>query len=396
MIVTDSAVKKLLINNAVSRRLVIHFPDGTVDDITSESIVSESMTLKRSINDSKELKFGGGIASQFKIKVFGIETDITDKIIEVSLIQTVRPLLYPSEDLLPSEDLFPCGDNVEYSYRLFTGKIDSALRQKNRSIKEIIAYDDFYSDSTYVYDFMTGFATYSPNATLRSLVSSIELKIDHDEDTEDVELFNDNTALSMTLAYTKNVIQSKKTTTTNILIAYAELNAAFAVMDNYNKLKYVQLLSPDVEEVAVYSDLEWEEFETANINYIEFPYSNKDDSNIETLHYAYGFASDTPSRYISDNLITKCCSNISTFVKAFSNNSNNYIFYDIYKYRPYKAVLFDYWWLEPGDKVIIHTGAEDTPTVTSYVFSVTISGIQNIKTTINANGEKYLGKDETA
>lgn len=389
MIVTDSKTKELLLNNTVGRELVIHFPDDDIDDITGENMVSESMTLERSIIKEKEFKFGGGIAAQFTIKVIGIETDLTGKNIEVSLNQTVRPLLYPSDDLFPSENLFPCGGTDTYKWRLFTGKIDSALRQKNRKVKEIIAYDDFYNSSRYVYDFLTSFAVYSSNANLGDLRYPLEDRLGHD-DNEGLVLFNDNTELSLTLENTKKFIQANKTTSSDVLMAYAELNAAFAVMDRYNKLKYIQLLNTGVETIPYYMDLEWEEYVTAPITGMQFAYGGESDQ-----YYKLGYGSATPSIYISNNIITKCCSNVRGLISAFYDNvGNNYIFNDVYKYRPYKAKLFDYWWLEPGDKVSIQTGVEDTPIINSYVFSVKLSGVHNMKVTINADGKQYLGKDE--
>lgn len=383
MIVTDSNTKELLLNNTVSRELVIHFPDDDIDDIKSAQIVSESMTLKRSIVKGSEFKFGGGIASQFNIKVIGIETELADKNIEVSLQQTVRPLLYPSEDLFPTDDLFPCGGTESYEWRIFTGKIDSAKRLKNRAVKEIIAFDDLYSNSKYVYDYMTSVAIYSPTQALVNFRQVIEDRLDHSDDNEGLVLFNDETALSMTLENTQKAVKPKKTTTTDVLTAYAELNSAFLVADRFNKLSYVQLLDPSIEEITYYKDLEWEEYDTAPITGTQFSYNGENDT-----YYAWGYAAT--SIYTSENLITKCCTDVATLVKQAYENFKN----DKCVFRPFKAVLFDYWWLEPGDKVILSTQAEDTPTVTSFVFSVILSGISNIKVTINADGKQYLGKDE--
>ena len=402
MIVTDPKERDLLLHNTVGRELVIRFPDDNIE-ISSDNIVSESMSLTRSIIDGKELKFGGCIASQFKIKVIdvdkiqGISADLTGKNIEVSLKQTVRPLLYPSIDLYPSESLFPCGANVVYKWRIFTGKIDSALRQKNRAVREIIAYDDFYSTAKYVYEQMTDFAAYPTGVNLKVVREFMEGVINHPDDTEGVELFNDNTPLTFTLDNTRNSVRANKTTTIDVLSACAELNAAFAVMDTENKLRYIQLGGVNAqldEEIEYYSDLEWEEYEIAPITSAKFVYGGENDN-----YYFYPFfTADTLSVYISDNIITKCCSNIATLVDNFFPHpylpEDNHLFGDLLVYRPYKATLFDYWWLEPGDKISILAGTDDTQQIISYVFSVTLTGIQNIRVKINADGVKYLGKDE--
>ena len=82
-------------------------------------------------------------------------------------------------------------------------------------------------------------------------------------------------------------------------------------------------------------------------------------------------------------------------VTAFNNNNgNNYIFYDLYSYRPFSADVFARWWLEPGDKVKIKTGYDDTETVESFVFERTIKGINGMRVTLKAQGTEFIGKDE--
>ena len=87
-------------------------------------------------------------------------------------------------------------------------------------------------------------------------------------------------------------------------------------------------------------------------------------------------------------------SDIGSIVTAFSQNGKNYIFNDLYSYRPFSAEVFARWWIEPGDRVVIKTGYNDTETVDSFVFSRTIKGINGMSVTIKAGGVEYLGKDE--
>ena len=56
--------------------------------------------------------------------------------------------------------------------------------------------------------------------------------------------------------------------------------------------------------------------------------------------------------------------------------------------------MFARWWLEPGDKVAIKTGYNDTETVESFVLSRTLKGINGMHCIIKATGTEFLGKDE--
>lgn len=141
------------------------------------------------------------------------------------------------------------------------------------------------------------------------------------------------------------------------------------------------------EEINAYSELTFEEYETRPINRIRFKYAKNNTMD-------YGFSDEKQSWYISDNLITSCCNEISNFVKAFYINEKNYIFYDLYSYRPFSASVFARWWLEPGDKIRIQTGYKDTETVESFVFERTIKGINGMRVSLKANGTEFIGKDE--
>lgn len=211
--------------------------------------------------------------------------------------------------------------------------------------------------------------------------------------------FNNGKILTgkMTYDLVKSVIRDDEVVS-EILKAYCELNACFGLIDSEGALKFItlykqqsnQTAKKDVDEtISEYTDLEFEEYVTRPINRIRF-------SENKNGHSDYGFSTDRQSWYISDNIITKSCINASELVTAFKpgNSKNNYIFYDLYSYRPFSADVLSRWWLEPGDKVRIKTGYNDTEYVESFVFERTIKGINGMKVTIKSHGEEFLGKDE--
>lgn len=144
--------------------LIITFPDGDEQDITEENIVSESMRLTQSICDEDYLKFGGCIASEFRIDLLNTNErsftqELTGRWISVKLIQhkiSDRPV-YPSRLLYPSGDLFPGFERDETVHYIFSGFIESAnLSENDMNVRTVIAYDAlallYSADATnYVY-----------------------------------------------------------------------------------------------------------------------------------------------------------------------------------------------------------------------------------------------------
>lgn len=411
MLAIDEQTRSLLLENSIHREIIIRFPnaaEGEINEIGSSNIIAESFELKHSICDEKEFVLGGCIAGQLTIQVIGIEQALNNKRINVFIRQTYSTGdLLPSNTLYPSGDLYPGQQKATIEKQIFSGTIDSSLRQKNRSVKEIVAYDDMYLMSqTKCAAWFEGYVQYSvigKNRTLRHLIFTT---LDHFESLTNSDIsygeiplsFNDLKILNMNLDTVKSVVRDNMVVT-DLLKAYCELNACFAIMSPTGKLKLTKLYKqvntasatekkPVDEIITAYADLTFEEYTTRPINRIRFKY-NKDKS------FDYGHSATRQSWYVSDNLITSCCSDVGEFVTAFNdNNGKNYIFNDLYSYRPFSADAFARWWIEPGDKVAVKTGYNDTETIESFVFERTIKGINGMRVTLKAQGTEFIGKDE--
>lgn len=393
MIDLSESIKENLLDNSLYREIILRFPDATGDEITeitSSNIVTESFELVNSICDEKEFVMGGCIAGQMKIQVIGIEEALNNKRINVFIRQSyVSGKLYPSSSLYPSSETEPRLLKSTVEVQVFSGVVNSSLRQNNRSIKEIIAYDDLYQASKIkMYNIFSSFAVYGTKlGTIREFIME-QILGSYDYEDEFVG-FNDDIKLSLSLDLVKSICDCNLTAF-DLLNAYCELNACFAVMTGAGEIKFIQLLNPSIENVNYYSDLTFEEYETRDINLIRFTY-NKDQTSI------YGFGTDSGSWYVSDNIICRCCTDILNLITNFYDHLNggqNYIFYDLYKYRPFEADVFARYWIEPGDKVVINTGCSDVPVVESFVFSRTIKGINGMRVKIKADGTEYLGSKE--
>lgn len=388
----DSETKNNILQNSIQREIIIRFPeekDSTeVKEISSDNIIADSFELSQSICDDTEFKLGGCIAGQLTVQVIGIEQQLNNKRINVFLRQTYsNGELYPSENLYPSDSLFPGEEKKSVEIQIFSGTIDSSLRQKNRAVKEIIAYDDLYNASRlYVYNYFSSLAAYSPNVDLETIRwTLINSFIDYDYKDEFVG-FNDSKKLSLSLELVKSVCNSKLTVA-DLLSAYCELNSCFSVMNGQGKIKFIELFNSQTEDIEYYKDLTFQEYTTRPINIIKFQYA-KDQT------FAFGHGADKQSWYVSDNIITRCCTDVSEIIMAFNSNGQNYIFYDLYKYRPFNADVFARWWIEAGDKIRIKTGYTDTEVVESFVLSRNIKGINGMTIKLIANGTEYLGKEE--
>ena len=390
MIALSEEIKNYLLNDSTYREIIIRFPDATngeIAEIGSDNIIADSFELTNSICDESDFRLGGCIASQMSVKVIGIEQELNNKRINVFLRQGYSMgYLYPSDDLFPSDDLYPTTRKGSIEVQLFSGTIDSSLRQKNRSVKEIIAFDDLYKASQLLaYNWLTSLAQYSPKITMYDFRVSLVDKFisDYSYDSE-FNGINDDKALSLNLEYVKSVCD-KKLTVLDLLQAYCELNACFCIMDGTGKVKFIQLNDSQTEVVEFYSELTFEEFVTTPINLIKFPYKND-------YVFAYGNTGvEKQSWYISDNILSSCCEDISELIMSF--NGDNF-FGHVFTYRPFTADVFARWWIESGDRVVIKTGYNDTEVVESFVFSRTLKGINGMRNSIQSQGVEYLGKDE--
>lgn len=404
MLSIPNEIKPLLLENSIHREIIIRFPnaaEGEISEIGSSNIIAESFELKHSICDEKEFVLGGCIAGQLTIQVVGIEQALNNKRINVFIRQTYSTGdLLPSDTLYPSDDLFPGPQKATIETQIFSGTIDSSLRQKNRSVKEIIAYDDMYLMSqTKCATWFTDYVMHTVTKQDTPLKSLATILIENFENVGTKAIgrnFNDEKILKMNYDTVKSVVKDNMVVT-DLLKAYCELNACFAIINVNGNLVFRKLYKktssatekkPVDEEINAYADLSFEEYTTRPINRIRFKY-NKD------LNFDYGHSATRQSWYVSDNIITSCCSDVGELVTAFNDNKgNNYIFNDLYSYRPFSADVFARWWLEPGDKVKIKTGYDDTETVESFVFERTIKGINGMRVTLKAQGTEFIGKDE--
>ena len=118
--------------------------------ITSDNIVTESMSLKQSICDEEALTFGGCIASELSIKLLNtaqrqFTTELAGRWISVSITQYYADpenVLTPSSAVYPASSLYPGTQMSSRLFYVFSGYIDSATIDKtDKNVINIKAYD---------------------------------------------------------------------------------------------------------------------------------------------------------------------------------------------------------------------------------------------------------------
>ncbi len=148
MISISDTYKQKIINELISNKLEILFPDGEFETITETNIESESMNLKQSICDEDSLRFGGCIASQFKISLINTTDRIFDSKLAGCWIAVRLTQSFPSGNPLfcgnvyPEYSLYPGETVTSKVWYVFNGVIDSSDIDKNdRNKITIVAYD---------------------------------------------------------------------------------------------------------------------------------------------------------------------------------------------------------------------------------------------------------------
>ena len=397
--------------NIIYRELEIRFPNGEAETIKGNNIISESMTITRSISDGN-LKLGGCIATQFELQLIGISPDrVQGKKIQAVFLEYSDQhyeVLYPRDNLIPSDSLIPDG---QYSYNcteriMFTGYVDKAARQKNRQIINITAYDDLYRlGYQNVAIWFSQFAQYSGNAYIMTLLESLfTSQIGYDEQAEPNgmqwilrwQTSAENNNYTRPLSLSKNLAETLyrgDILAIDILKAANELMGLFGYITPEGKYTTMSIVEKLPVTVSRWIDLEFEEYNTEQIDIVSFDY-------YDSRKMIFGRSSATHSCYYSDdNIITRCCTNydnVKNLIKNVANagkltvgNINNVG----YKYRPFKLTTIDT--LLPsgvglGSRVHIATGESDMPWVNSFVFQEKITGIQSLKYELSAEGDRIL------
>lgn len=442
----DKALKDKIINELIDSTLTISFINNDGEDITEANIVSESMTLKQSICDEDRLKFGGCIASEFKIQLLNTEdrvfntTSLKNKWIKVVLTHSfpTGEALTPSSALYPSENLYP-GEVIDsHSWVLFIGYIDSAVVQKdNKNIIDIVAYDRLAKMHNTKISGHLYKALKTDEATCHTFLPFCLNNINYW-----VQDF-----LKIAIFRNYDWEENKDQITKGELMQYiCEINGGFGfirpIENRFRLCKFTDYSDEEVEIYDSYQSLETEDYQTTAYTKVIFPYAgniqNKGSSDWGGKTGLYPNSENdvevAEEDITDDNTCYDLTENILawdyTDIKNSAGDSNNLVrisaIYDVLTgnsqevssrdntknqlettYTPVKLVADGRPWVEVGDNILIKTPRTniygeyiningnvvenveeaDYEEVNSIVLSRTLSGIKALTDEIEAKGE---------
>lgn len=201
----SGSVKEAYKANSITKHITLYFPEIN-KEVGMRQIYQESMRLTEKLVDSDSIEFVGCISSKFKIQVNNLKEDIKGKKI------TVKIHTDGTED-----EPVP----------LFNGIVDSAVKQSNKRIKEITAYDELYTKGN------TEVA-----AWYKSLAFPITLKALRDSlfgyiGLAQVETVLPNDSIEIKKQYNPSTLQAL-----SVIKAICQINGAFGIINRDGDFEY--------------------------------------------------------------------------------------------------------------------------------------------------------------
>lgn len=351
------------------KELILTFTDGTnTITVKNNQLVSDSFSLTESLCSDTDLTFGGCEASQFKITVADVETEL--KGMTLTVVQRV---------------------NNTYEVPLGVFVVESAKKQADLRFKDVVAYD--YCKKLDV-DVAEWYNALTWPLTLKAFRVSLfnYLGIECEEQT----LVNDNVLLTKT-------INPETLLARDVAKQIAEINGTFGHMSREGKFKYIVLslsygLYPSVrlfpnpllfpvspndasyntgtedENIvkAMYKSVEYEEYKCEEITKLQIRQESGDIGVI--------VGDGTNAYVIEGNFLVfgKSSSELQDIAtRAFGNMKKR-------PYRPFRGENIGLPYIEVGDSVSYEVDDQ----VVSYIMSRTLTGIHALTDTYEATGNK--------
>lgn len=425
-------------------RIVISFPDGDGEPITEENIRSESMRIRQTICDESYLKFGGCIASEFKIDLLrtndrSFDDSLIGKWISVKITQcfTTDNLLYPSSSLYPSPTLFSGFQTEEVDRYVFSGYIDSAVVSKtDNNVISITAYDILAKlhaeDAT---DALYAMYKTVNNNTLGTILNAVTSRFSLNFVSGNLlsEFYNNGSNVTIrNYPVWKNtdwMNSGEKISYGQLLRDICEMLGTFGVIvpnSGKGSLEFRTLYNPDVEEYTFFEPpLNAETYQCTGYTDFVFPVENDSDRPGKTVT-AIGGLSDSydgaveKSYDFSANILTQRkyaqsggsrtstefdylinTSSIGTRLAMNAESESHPTACTLSEYKPVKVRLDARLWVKVGAPVRIYanktdaeggyiidetTGLPVKEIINTYIFTRTITGIQALTDEIETKG----------
>ena len=363
----DYKYQDLFLENSIKKNLIIKFDSG---EISNSDIFYETMELTESICSDNQITFGNCEASVFKITIANINVPLEGKWITVSTI---------------------LDDKTDEPFVFGTYKVASFKPTADRSRRELVAYDA-------IKDILSADITDWYNG----LAFPMSLKKFRDSFFEHLGFEQEETTLTNDEMVVEKTIESDEISGKYIINAICEINGCFGHVNRNNKFQYLEIafnqfglyprndiypaddlypVEPSGRKIAnnLWISCEYEDYLVEKIDTLQIRQKENDIGviigNGENLYV------------IQDNFLVygKSGSDLEQIAKNTFN-----VIKSISKYRPYIVECLGNPCIEVGDAIRI---TEKSEIIESYVLQRTIKGIQSLRDTYKADGQKVRSQN---
>lgn len=363
----DYKYQDLFLENSIKKNLIIKFDGG---EISNSDIFYETMELTESICSDNQITFGNCEASVFKITIANINVPLEGKWITVSTI---------------------LDDKTEEPFVFGTYKVASFKPTADRSRRELVAYDA-------IKDILSADMTDWYNG----LTFPMSLKKFRDSFFEHLGFEQEETTLTNDEMVVEKTIESDEISGKYIINAICEINGCFGHVNRNNKFQYLEIafnqfglyprndiypaddlypVEPSGRKIAnnLWISCEYEDYLVEKIDTLQIRQKENDIGviigNGENLYV------------IQDNFLVygKSGSDLEQIAKNTFN-----VIKSLSKYRPYSVECLGNPCIEVGDAIRITAKSE---IIESYVLQRTIKGIQSLRDTYKADGQKVRSQN---
>lgn len=363
----DYKYQDLFLENSIKKNLIIKFNGG---EISNSDIFYETMELTESICSDNQITFGNCEASVFKITIANINVPLEGKWITVSTI---------------------LDDKTDEPFVFGTYKVASFKPTADRSRRELVAYDA-------IKDILSADITDWYNG----LAFPMSLKKFRDSFFEHLGFEQEETTLTNDEMVVEKTIESDEISGKYIINAICEINGCFGHVNRNNKFQYLEIafnqfglyprndiypaddlypVEPSGRKIAnnLWISCEYEDYLVEKIDTLQIRQKENDIGviigNGENLYV------------IQDNFLVYGKS--SSDLEQIAKNTFNVI-KSLSKYRPYSVECLGNPCIEVGDAIRITAKSE---IIESYVLQRTIKGIQSLRDTYKADGQKVRSQN---
>ena len=348
MINISNELKELYRSGNGRKKLNISI-SGSETKITNSNIVSESMSIKQSLSDDENIKFGSCNSTSFEITVAEITEDLIGKEIQPKLLVD--------------------NDTTELSLGLFT--VESSKKEVGRPFRKITAYDRMKKLSVDVGEWY------------RSLEFPVTVKILRDSLCGHVGLEQVRETLPFdSMEINKTLDDDGAINGLDLMQGICELNGCFGNISRDGNFEYVYLSTRnpvDTLNGILKSYPQCEDYNTSAIDGVTIKFTDSDITYQSTSH--------TNPYIITDNYLIadKTEAELISIANTIAGKINGI------SYRPATIESVGQPYFDLGDKVSFNDESGNLDT--TYILKREINGIQALTDSIEARGEEYIQQD---